>query len=433
MKLDFRARPMQVALICLVIALQSCTPRQALMPTPNVVYQTGNFDLNSLNPELKNSSAEILFLTDRNPYQTPEKSLAYGINRSSSLSFGTATVAIGKNLSWQQLLNASNQKERRTSLVYSISNIVEHGRYPATPYLFDIVDGRPVEDTRTQYNRLESNTRLTNQIVQRLKTSDKKELVLFVHGYNNSFDEAQYSMAGIWHFLGRNMVPVTYSWPAGQGGTMGYFIDRESGEYTIFHLKEVFRLLFSIKEIEKIHIVAHSRGAVVVTSALRELLIESLAKGEVPRNEFRIANLILAAPDMDFGIMAQRLMAEKFAAAVHRITIYTTKSDKALSFSKYLLRGVRFGQVGYNDLSDEQKRIFARIHNVSIVQAQDVGSFVGHSYFEDHPAVSSDLIITLNTSAIPGSKIRPLTHSGGNVWKIPRGYPNLNTINSADK
>ena len=33
--------------------------------------------------------------------------------------------------------------------------------------------------------------------------------------------------------------------------------------------------------------------------------------------------------------------------------------------------------------------------------------------------------VTLNTSAKPGSEVRPLKLSGGNVWKIPKGYPNL--------
>ena len=74
-------------------------------------------------------------------------------------------------------------------------------------------------------------------------------------------------------------------------------------------------------EIEKIHIVAHSRGSDVTTTALRELMLESRAKGNNVKEEFRIANLIMAAPDLDFGVMTQRLMAEKFGTAIGRITI----------------------------------------------------------------------------------------------------------------
>ena len=96
----------------------------------------------------------------------------------------------------------------------------------------------------------------------------------------------------------------------------GYFADRESGEFTIFHLKEFVRLIASSPEVERIHILAHSRGTDVTTTALRELVIEARAAGKNPRESLRIANLVLAAPDIDFDVVRQRLMAEKFGPAI---------------------------------------------------------------------------------------------------------------------
>jgi esterase/lipase superfamily enzyme len=175
--------------------------------------------------------------------------------------------------------------------------------------------------TKVRQEIQDVNGLLREQLVSRLAKSKNKEVVMFIHGYNNKFDDAQFTIAGLWHLLGRKGIALTYSWPAAHGGLFGYFIDRESGEYTIYHLKETLRLLFSIPEIERIHLIAHSRGTDVTTSALRELMIEERAKGNVVSKRFRIENLMLAAPDLDFGVISQRLMAEQFATAIGRCYI----------------------------------------------------------------------------------------------------------------
>ena len=148
-----------------------------------------------------------------------------------------------------------------------------------------------------------SRAKFRRLIVERLSDRETNDVVLFVHGFNNSFDYAAQTIGGIWHFLQRRQVPILYSWPAGAGGLRGYLVDRVSGEFTIFHLKEVLRTLFAIPEIENLHIIAHSRGTDVVTSALRELIIEERGNKRNYREVFRIENLILAAPDLDYGVI----------------------------------------------------------------------------------------------------------------------------------
>jgi esterase/lipase superfamily enzyme len=155
-------------------------------------------------------------------------------------------------------------------------------------------------------------------------------VLIFVHGVNTSFDEAVLTQAELWHILGRQGVPIVYSWPADNGGLFGYFVDRESAEFTIFHFKQFVKMLASFPEVEGINIIAHSRGAAVTTTALRELVIETRAAGKRPRDHLRIDNLVLASADLNFDIVRQRLMAEKFGPAIGQITSYVTRSDKAL-------------------------------------------------------------------------------------------------------
>ena len=62
---------------------------------------------------------------------------------------------------------------------------------------------------------------------------------------------------------------------------------------------------------------------------MRELLIEH-RRTEDLKKYFKIANLILAAPDLDYGVVRQRLLAEQFGTAFGQITVYTTSGDKRI-------------------------------------------------------------------------------------------------------
>lgn len=159
-----------------------------------------------------------------------------------------------------------------------------------------------------------------------------------------------------------------------------------------------------------------------MTSALRELVIEQRGKGIRPKEQFKIANLILAAPDLDYGVIRQRLMAEAFATAIGQITVYSTSTDKALTISQALTRSIRFGLLASEDIDVRDRSILERVGNVDFIQAQNVRSFTGHDYFISNPAVSADLLTTIKDGAKAGSDMRPLVHEEGRFWLLPDGY-----------
>ena len=261
------------------------------------------------------------------------------------------------------------------------------------------------------------------ELGRRMSQSGYNEIHIFVHGFNNSFDRSAVSLTELCHFLGRRGVPVLYTWPAARGGLFGYFVDRESGEFTIYHLKNLIRLLASFSEVERINILAHSRGTDVTTTALRELIIEARAAGRSPRKVYRIENLIMAAPDLDFDVVRQRLMAEKIRPAFGKITVYTTDSDKALGLSQTLMSGTRFGRIRVTDLGEQEQAIFKIVRNVAFVDVHGVGGFTGHAYYLNNPSTSSDIIRVINAGYEPGSPGRPLTHRALNFWEMPIDYP----------
>lgn len=414
--------PGPVAVVFLALVLVGCASTQELMPTPNIYADGGGYPESSVAPVFRSNEVDLLFATDRAPERNDDGRLEYGTRRSASLGFGSAIVEIGDGLTWQELVEMSDTPSRSTSPAIRVTSRTELGRFPATPHAFLVVDGKAQEDpeVRAEYDRVAAQFR--QELGRRMAQSGQYEVHIFIHGFDNSFDWAAGSLAELWHFLGRRGVPLLYSWPAAHGGLFGYFVDRESGEFTIYHLKNLIRLLGSFPEVERINILAHSRGTDVTASALRELIIEARAAGHGPSKLYRIENLIMAAPDLDFDVVRQRLMAEKIGPAFGQITVYTTDADQALGASETLMSGTRFGRIRAEDLGEQEQAIFKRVKNVAFIDVHGVQSFIGHAYYLDNPSTSSDIIRVLNAGHKPGSPERPLEHRILNFWDMPADY-----------
>ena len=130
----------------------------------------------------------------------------------------------------------------------------------------------------------------------------------------------------------------------------------------------------------------------------------------------------MAAPDLDFDIVRQRLIAEKIGPAFGQITVYTTDTDKALNMAQTLMSGIRFGQIRESDLGEQEQLIFTAVKNVSFIDVKGVQSYIGHAYFLNNPSTSSDIIQIINHRSKPGNPKRPLTNRMLNFWEMPVDY-----------
>lgn len=406
------------------LALSGCYRGAELMPTPHILLDADLNPFDGIDPSLRGNAVDVLYATDRVPMQTG--GFNYSYDRSASLAWGSCVVEIGKRVPWNTLVESSRTLRRTVSLPLAVGSIEERGRFPDTPLpVLLAADGRTTDSPEALAALAESARAFNEEVSRRVRLSDAPEALVFVHGYNNTFRDAAFVVAELWHFLGRRGVPIAYSWPAGVGGLRGYTYDRESGEFTNYHFKLFLRTLAANPEIERIHIVAHSRGTDVATTALRELFLESRAAGRDPRSEFKIANLILAAPDLDMQVGMQRVMAERVPLGVGATTIYVSTGDRALGLSDWLFRGIaRVGRLQESDMSDTMKRNMANAsHLMNFVQLPGRAGLVGHSYFHTDPRVSADLLMVLRKGAPPGAEHgRPLTPLAPGYWILPADY-----------
>jgi esterase/lipase superfamily enzyme len=397
-----------------------------LMPTPNLCVGVDGDPFADVPETLRSSTVDVMYVTDRKPVIGKDGAIRYGAERSHSLAFGMCLVQIGKGLSWETLVENTSGRKRSKSLAMSLS-IVEQARLPETPLPLVKTDKGLIEAPAAVAKQDAIVKKFHDELRRRLAKTPTKEAYVYVHGFNNSFESGAFVIGELWHFFGRRGVPITYSWPAGAGlNIRGYSHDRESGEFTVFHLKQFLRVLGALEELEKIHIIAHSRGTHVATSALRELFIEARGAKLDPQEVYKIGNVVLASPDLDLDVTIQRLGAERFFRGTERVTIYVTAKDRAIGFSNWLFGSRRrVGQMSLADLSPALMQKLAGLPHTNFISARVKLDFTGHDYYRSNPAVSSDLILLLRDNREPGAANgRPLTEVAGNYWRIEDGYRN---------
>jgi esterase/lipase superfamily enzyme len=284
-----------------------------------------------------------------------------------------------------------------------------------------------MEDPAVAAGRTQSEQQLKKMISSFAQRTPLKEAFIYIHGFNNTYDYAACVLAEIWHFMGHAGVPIVYTWPAGspEGALGGYTHDRESGEFTGYHLKQFLKTVASCPDIEKIHLIAHSRGTDVLMTALRELNIEYQTAAKQTRYALKLGNIVLAAADLDMEVFTQRIGAEGLALVAERMTVYVSQSDHAIGIANALFGSKRrLGQLRYDDLTAKQRASLAALPQIQLIDARVSAGLIGHDYFFASPAVSSDLILLLRDNRNAGAENgRPLIRKQENYWEIRDAYP----------
>ena len=401
--------------------------QEQFMPTPNMFVGPDAHPLvpEGVDPSTLSSEIELFYITDRKPENTEDGSIRYGWKRSRSAALGRVLVTVGEDLGWDEFAAATTTHERDVSLPVRIDRIEELARLAPTPMPL-IRDGDElITDPDAIKERNEKASRVVELIADRVARSPRKELLVYIHGYRNTFEDAAMVFAGLHHFS-RSFVPVLYTWPAGAPGSIkGYTRDRESGEFTVLHLKRTIEGLSQVPGVEKVHLIAHSRGTDVLFTALRELLIRETAAGRVARESFKLGNVVLASPDLDVDVVIQRIAGEPFENLAERLTVYVSPDDSAIGLAGWLQQSsTRLGRIDLKDVDPFLRRRIAMVDAVDIIEVRLPSDRFGHSYYHRSPAASSDLLLLLRNGFEAGTRERPLLRLIPNYFLLEeRDYP----------
>jgi esterase/lipase superfamily enzyme len=209
--------------------------------------------------------------------------------------------------------------------------------------------------------------------------SGRKQVLVFIHGYNVSFEDAVYRTAQISYDLNFDGGPILYSWPS-EGALTSYPTDANNAEWTVPHLRWFLEDVATKTQAEEIQVIAHSMGNRPLMSAMNQISSESSL---AVRSRFR--EVVLTAPDIDADVFKR--LATALRQTARHVTLYASSNDLALKASRDFQ--------GYQRAGDTQPAVVVvdGIETID-VSALDTG-FLGHSYFADRRSVLADLFYVL--------------------------------------
>lgn len=244
-------------------------------------------------------------------------------------------------------------------------------------------------------------------------TKGEDELLVYIHGYNTTFEDAARRAAQLAVDLEMTGPPVFFSWPS-HGNAARYTFDETNALAADPYLREFLETLVRKCRAKKIHVLAHSMGNVVLADALRDLT-RSLS-----REERAVLNeVVLAAPDID-----QRVFLQEVAPVIapnHDVTLYVSSKDVALQTSREVHAYQRAGEAAPE---------ITLFEGIDTIDASFVDtSKLGHSYYSEQLAVLEDLSKLL-AGEPPGSRgLERLEDGGRTYWRLvkerlmPAGNP----------
>ncbi|QDC08010.1 alpha/beta fold hydrolase [Oceanicola sp. D3] len=181
----------------------------------------------------------------------------------------------------------------------------------------------------TAANRYATPQTFRGAVHQALKARPKARgnVIVYVHGYNNTIADAVFRLAQLTHDLKIDDLPVSYTWPSAEN-PLAYAYDRDSALFARDGLEQFLEEV-SQSGARTITIVGHSMGSLVVMETLRQMAIRGDRK-VLPK----LNGVILMSPDLDVDLF--RTQAKRIGNLPQPFIIFTSSRDKALRLSARL-------------------------------------------------------------------------------------------------
>ncbi|WP_406651329.1 alpha/beta hydrolase (plasmid) [Aliisedimentitalea scapharcae] len=163
------------------------------------------------------------------------------------------------------------------------------------------------------------------------KPPKDRNLMLFVHGYNNTASDSILRIAQFVEDTGFNGVPVLFSW-ASAAKVSHYVYDLNSALAARPLLLEASGILQRTNA-QGFDVFAHSMGGM--------LMLEAIVHAELSGKYNiggRLGNVMLASPDIDLDVFESQLAS--LDPKERNFTIFVANDDKALKFSRWISGGV---------------------------------------------------------------------------------------------
>ena len=209
------------------------------------------------------------------------------------------------------------------------------------------------------------------------RIGSNRDVLLFVHGFNTSFEEARDRLAQIVADGRFGGVPVLFTW-ASQSSVFAYGADRDNAMASRDSLERLMMALARLPDVGRVHVLAHSMGGWLAMEALRENAIAGH-----PDLDGHLGEVMLASPDIDAAVFAQQMA--RLGEQAH-VSLLVASGDRALGLSSLLANErPRVGALDPGKPEDRAliERLGVNVYDMSAAQK----GFIGHGTYANAPNV----------------------------------------------
>ena len=242
------------------------------------------------------------------------------------------------------------------------------------------VPGNPATDFVTLKADVVDRSEALSWFQRTVRGVPRRQVLVFIHGFNNRFEDAVFRFAQVVHDSDAPVVPVLFTWPS-RGSVLAYGYDRESTLYSRNALEKLLNAIARDPAVGEISILAHSMGNSLALETLRQMAIRD---GRVAP---KIRNVLLAAPDVDVDLAKEAIMDMGPKTKRPSFTLFVSQDDRALAVSRRVWgSSARLGAINPDQ---EPFRTQIERADVTVVDLTKLraGDALHHGKFAENPEV----------------------------------------------
>ncbi len=244
----------------------------------------------------------------------------------------------------------------------------------------------------------------TQQLATHLsgRVGSNRDVLVFVHGFNTTLDEARFRLAQLTADGRFGGVPVLFTWPS-TDSVLSYVKARENATISRDALTKLLTDISRTPGVGRIHVLAHSMGAWLSMEALRETSI-----GGQRHLDGKLGNVMLAAPDIDLSVFRQQMQRIGPGA---NVAVFSSTGDRALSLSSTIAGDrTRLGAINPNNARDraELERLGVKVYDLSAIS----DGWINHGAYATAPNVVRQIGAQLTRSRTEDSQTTSIIDAG---------------------
>jgi esterase/lipase superfamily enzyme len=241
---------------------------------------------------------------------------------------------------------------------------------------------------------------------QQIDDTKSKDIFIFVHGFNNSFEDSARRVAQLAYDLDFDGTPMLYSWPS-QASASAYTVDEATVGISGRRLADFLETVVAQSGAQRIHLIAHSMG----NRALIEALQTYLARRAPESRQHIFGQIVLTAPDVDRDYFTDAI--QSLTGSAERVTLYASDNDYALHTSQIIHGAPRAGTAG---------DVIVKLAGLDSIDMSSVpADALGHSYFAANSGAIFDMFRLLWRGEAPPQRCGMSNHKASGtliVWSF---------------